>query len=127
KSEKIRRAAVQDLRQAKLDIPLPADDLPAAESIRVGLTATRDKDTTSPNQIGSGIVKLAYKGRDPQDTRRILEAVIGAYKKELYGLYDKATQDKLAVLDKTIETFETQKAAAAREKVAAGDELRAIT
>ncbi|HET6574896.1 MAG TPA: Wzz/FepE/Etk N-terminal domain-containing protein, partial [Fimbriiglobus sp.] len=59
KSEKIRRAAVKELRPARLNLPLPADDLAAAEMIRGGLATARDKDTTSANQIGSGVVNLS--------------------------------------------------------------------
>ena len=69
KSEKIRRAAARELKQAKLNIPMPEDELAAAEVIRGGLDVKRDKDTSSANQIGSGIVNLSYKSRDPQDAK----------------------------------------------------------
>ena len=95
KSEKIRRAAAKELRQAQLDLPLPEDELAAAEAIKGGLDVKRDKDTSSANQIGSGIVNLSYKNRDPQDAKRILEAVIHAYRQELGGVFDQATKERI--------------------------------
>jgi capsular exopolysaccharide synthesis family protein len=127
KSEKIRREAVKDLRQAKLNQPLQGDDLAAAEMIRIGLNVVRDKDSSSPNQIGSGIVNMTFKGRDVQDARRILEAVINAYKRELTNLYERSTTEKLQTLDKAIGLIDKQNAAALADKVKAQEELRRIT
>ncbi len=127
KSEMIRREAVKDLRQVKLDQPLPADDLAAAEVVRAGLGVARDKDTSGPNQIGSGIVNLTFKCRNPQDARRILEAVITAYRRELTNLYERSTTEKLQSLDNVIKLTREQKAAAENRQFEAQKELRLIT
>jgi succinoglycan biosynthesis transport protein ExoP len=127
KSEKIRRAAANELKPVRLNNPLPADDLAAAEVLKHGLAVTRDKDSTSPNQIGSGIVNLAYRTRDPQDARRILEGVIHAYQKELSNVFDAETQKRLEVIKSTIKAFQDRKQLDTEVKIAKTNELRKIT
>lgn len=127
KSEKIRRAAVKELRQARLDLPLPADDYAAAEVLKGGLATARDKDTSSPNQIGSGIVNLSYRSRDSQDAKRILDAVIHSYQVELGGVFDQATKDKIEVINRAITAQELRQKDASGQKIVKQDELRRIT
>ncbi len=127
KSERIRRAAARELRQAKLDLPLPADELAAAEVIKGGLAVARDKDSSSTNQIGSGIVNLSYRSRDAQDAKRILEAVIHAYRQELGGVFDQATQDRIDAINNAITAQEGLQKVATDKKIQNEDELRQIT
>ena len=127
KSEKIRRASARDLKQAKLDIPMPEDEFASAEIIKGGLAVARDKDTSSANQIGSGIVNLSYKSRDPQDAKRILEAVIHAYKLELGGVFDQATRERIEAINSAIKAQEARQKEANERKIAKQAELRRIT
>ena len=66
KTALIRRAAAQILRHAKLDPPLPDDELIAANILAGGLAVERDKEAGSSNQIGSGIVNLSLTNANPQ-------------------------------------------------------------
>ena len=127
KSEKIRRAAARELRQGPAADRFPADEAQTAELIRAGLVVARDKDSGSPGQIGSGVVILSFRGPDPLDTRRVLEAVIAAYQNELFALYDQATQERVATLDKTIDAVKVKRKLSAEEKLRRQDELRRIT
>ena len=127
KSEKIRVSAVRELRGMKLSNPLPTDDRDVAEMIRAGLAVTRDKDTSSASQGGSGILNLTFRGGNPADCRRVLEAVIKAYQGELFALYDQATLDRIATLDKTIDAIKSQRKEAAEERLRRLTELRRIT
>jgi len=130
KSEKIRKAAAVELRKQKLNRPLPENDpdnRAAAESIRAGLLVTRDKDTSSASQTGSGILILSYRGLDPADSRVVLEAVIKAYQQELYAIYDQATTDRVSTLDRTLDVIRTQRQKSDEEKFKYRDELRKIT
>ncbi len=130
KSEKIRKAAAIELRKQKLNRPLPdndPDNRAAAESLRAGLAVSRDKDTSSPNQVGSGILLLSYRGSDPADARAVLEAIVKAYQQELYAIYDQATLERVATLDRTLDVIRTQRQKSDEEKFKYRDELRKIT
>jgi capsular exopolysaccharide synthesis family protein len=127
KSERIRMGAVRQLRNTRLNRPLPADDREAAAVLGTGLNVARDRDTATTGPSTGGIVNLSYRGPDPADTRRILEAVIDSYEDELAATYSQATRDRLATLDNYINTLLAQQKSAREMEIKFRTELTGIT
>lgn len=127
KSEKIRRSTVKELRSVPLTQPLPADDGAAADSLRAGLTVAREKDTSGGSQIGSGVLNLSYRGGDPQDTRRILDALIKVHRQELYAIFSEASRERGATLTSTIKLYQSNRKLAEEARQKGQQELREIT
>jgi capsular exopolysaccharide synthesis family protein len=127
KSEQTRRSAARELRQGPAADRFPADEAQTAEIIRTGLVVTRDKDSSTPGQVGSGVVNLAYRGPDPVDSRRVLDAIIKVYQGELFARYDKATLEQIATLEKTIQAMRVRERTANEERLKYQAELRRIT
>jgi capsular exopolysaccharide synthesis family protein len=127
KSESIRRAAARRLRNEPLTHPLPDDELAAAGVIAGGLVVMRDKDAATASSAGNSVLSLSFRGRSPDDTRRILTAVIEAYKGDLYGTLDQATKNRIASLHNTIEVRTNQRKLADQQRLKRQDELREIT
>lgn len=126
KSEKIRMGAAREARQKTFARPLPPDDRAVAELIRTGLTVARDKESvTSP--LGTGVLNLTFRGPAPGDCRNFLDALITAYQTELYAIYEQATSERLAALDRMMDAVKNQRKDAAEERVKRQLELREIT
>ncbi|MDY3551846.1 polysaccharide biosynthesis tyrosine autokinase [Gemmata sp. JC717] len=125
KSEKIRLAAAAKARAAG-GAGLPADDRAVADMIGTGLTVVRDKDSAGPT-VGSGVLNLTLREPDPELCKRLLEAVIAAYQAELYSIYEKASQDRIATLDRLLEAVKGQRKAAGEHRITHLTELRGIT
>lgn len=132
KSERIRHAAAKILRTKALAHPPEANtdaEIEAAlsETVRAGLVVARDKESTAPGTIGSGVLNLTFRGADPTDAKTYLDAVIEAYTKDLGLTYDKATEDRIKVLEKIIEATQNRKKQTGEQRITLSDELLGIT
>jgi succinoglycan biosynthesis transport protein ExoP len=90
-SERIRRAAVLELRKSGQPTGLSDDEGEAAAQLSAGLAVTKDV-TGATAGINNGIVNLAYRGTNPTNTELYLTAVIAAYQGSLTTLYSTSTQ-----------------------------------
>lgn len=127
KSERIRMSAAKELQNLPVKNPLPEDPYAVAGLIQAGLKVERDKDTANASGIGSGVVLLSFRGPDPTDTKLYLDAVIKAYSGELTGVYDTATQDRIAVLEKALDANLREKQLAGVALFKYQEELSGIT
>lgn len=125
KSEKIRLVAARKAREAE-GAALPGDDRVIAGMIGAGLTVSRDKDSAGSSG-GSGVLNLTFRGSDPELCRRLLGAVIQAHKAELYAIYDQASQERLATLDRILDAVKGQRKVAGENRITHLAELRKIT
>jgi capsular exopolysaccharide synthesis family protein len=127
KSEKIGLAAAREAR--KLGIPnLPTDDHSLAGMIRSGLAVARDKETSQAGfRGGNGVLNLSYRGSDPALCRQFLEAVIKAHQAELYAIYDKQSQEKIAQLNTMIDALSGKRQSVHEEQIRLKTEVRTFT
>jgi capsular exopolysaccharide synthesis family protein len=66
-------------------------------------TAAREKDPNSPVSMNN-IMNVSMKGANPDDAQKVLEIVVEAYRDELRGMYDDATQRRIKILEAAIES-----------------------
>jgi capsular exopolysaccharide synthesis family protein len=95
RSQKILGAASQSKALNILTTPLPPDRFMGSEALKGGFTVTRSKETSGGGIAISPVINLSYTGKDPQDTKIILQVVIETYVKELATAYTDEARAKL--------------------------------
>ncbi len=100
KSEKVLTNAARNIPN-DLRGGFPTETAERAKLLSALLGVSREKDPSNPGSVNN-ILNVSMKGSNPDDAQKLLEIVINAYRAELKGFYDEATEEKLQLLNNAV-------------------------
>lgn len=96
--------ASKDLKNYSMFAGMQPQEIVAA--VAAGLTVSRDIDSRDPNGVrGSSILTISFRGGEPLETMRVVEAIISAYKEYLDTKYLDTSQKVVNILNENSKIY----------------------
>ena len=101
-SDKVLGAAARTLQSAQLADPLPDDPVARVDQLKAALGISRVRDANGVATTSSSVLSLRYACGDPNDAKKVLDAVIRAVQDHLEKGYSDAVIQQEQLLDATL-------------------------